>query len=155
MSRRLVVCVFVAFVAGALALSACGGDGAGDATTDLAVTGTDALKFEPDAYTIPAGELVTLRFTAEESVDHDFVIEDAGDVGMVEDDDMAEDEHGAHGDHDDHAAGGDLHVAHADPGMTVTSMFMINEPGTYTVFCTVPGHREAGMEATLTVVDDG
>jgi hypothetical protein len=51
-------------------------------------------------------------------------------------------------------ASGDLAVAHADPGQTVTGTFMIREPGAYEVYCSVPGHRESGMVATLTV-DDG
>lgn len=44
----------------------------------------------------------------------------------------------------------DVHVA-ADRGETVDGGLRVDEPGTYTYYCTVPGHREAGMEGTLVV----
>lgn len=116
-----------------------------DAATGLTVVGTDTLAFVPDTFTVPAGEEVTVTFTAEPAVEHDFVIVGAATVGTVGD--------AGHGDHgDEHRENADdLHVAHADAGQTVTATFTINEPGTYEVYCSVPGHRESGMIATLTV----
>lgn len=51
------------------------------------------------------------------------------------------------------ALGTDRHVAHADPGETVTATFTIDQAGTYTAYCSVPGHRDAGMVASLEVID--
>lgn len=146
--RRLTV----ALAAGALLLSACGADGADtEPTTELNVTGTDELTFEPDEFTVPAGEEITVELTSG-GVEHDLVIVDAAEVGHAGDE--------GHGDHeqseegDDHAEGeNDLHVAHADANETVTATFQIDEAGTYEAYCSVPGHREAGMTATLEVTD--
>jgi len=46
----------------------------------------------------------------------------------------------------------DVHVA-ADRGDTAEGALRADEPGTYTYYCSVPGHRDAGMEGTLTVTD--
>jgi plastocyanin len=44
----------------------------------------------------------------------------------------------------------DAHVA-VDAGETATGGLRADEPGSYTFYCTVSGHREAGMEGTLVV----
>lgn len=52
--------------------------------------------------------------------------------------------------HDFTVDGLDVHVA-ADADETVEGGLRADEPGEYTYYCTVPGHREAGMEGTLIV----
>lgn len=42
-------------------------------------------------------------------------------------------------------------VVEASGGATETAGFEITEPGEYTFYCSVPGHRQGGMEGTLTV----
>jgi uncharacterized cupredoxin-like copper-binding protein len=41
----------------------------------------------------------------------------------------------------------------ARPGETSIVQLTISEPGTYQVFCSVDGHKEAGMIGELTVLD--
>jgi len=44
----------------------------------------------------------------------------------------------------------DVHFALTEPGVGVVHL-RVNEPGEYAFYCTVPGHREAGMEGTFIV----
>ncbi len=52
--------------------------------------------------------------------------------------------------HDFNVENHGFHLA-VDPGETAVGGLTVEEAGTYTIYCSVPGHREAGMEATLTV----
>lgn len=113
----------------ALALAACGGgNGDGDGgdggagAAEVSVTGLDRLAFEPSSLTAPAGE-ISVELTAESGVNHTFVVE---------------------------TPDGDVTVAAADAGATDTGAITL-EAGTYTFYCDVDAHREAGMEGTLTV----
>ena len=149
--------VLVLLAAGALLLSACGDDPAAETTDTIEVVGTDEMRFEPDEFVVAAGEEVTVELTSE-NLEHDFNIEDVADVGRAGemDDDMdmdADDDMDDHNDDHPEVPHNDLHIVHVDPGETATGSFTIDEPGTYTVYCAVPGHRQAGQEATLEVVD--
>lgn len=110
--------------AAALAAAACspgGGESAGGAESTVAVTGTNALAFEPESLTASAGT-VTVELTAEDADEHTFVVEEIGDTEVVA------------------AAAGET-----------SSGSVELEPGTYIFYCDIPGHRPAGMEGELTV----
>jgi plastocyanin len=109
-------------------LASCGSDdntststATGASGSTFKVTGTDDLKFDPDTGTVPAGD-VTITLHAEKAVNHDVVIEQLGTQPVV-------------------AAGA---------GQTKSGKVKL-AAGTYTFYCNVPGHRQAGMEGTLTV----
>jgi uncharacterized cupredoxin-like copper-binding protein len=139
-----------ALLLAALALVACGGgsDTTGEETTTAPETtkeaegekeaeggsaGASTLEFEAD----PSGQLayttdeatgkagkVTVNFTNQSPIPHDVALEDEAGETIAETETVAE-------------------------GTDSTTAEL--KPGKYTFYCTVPGHRQAGMEGTLTV----
>lgn len=91
---------------------------------DLSVEllGTDSLAFRPDDVAALPGR-VEVSLTSGSAVGHNVVIEDVNDNDVV---------------------------VEAGPGQTGTA-FVALDPGSYTFFCSIPGHRAAGMEGTLEV----
>ena len=135
MTRRALplVLVLAAFV---LALSACGGGsssssttpattggggGGGGSTVKISADPSGALKYEQTDVSATAGS-ITIDFTNMSSLPHDVTIEGNGASGAT---DQITD--------------------------STTSTTVDLDPGTYTFFCSVDGHRAAGMEGTLTV----
>jgi uncharacterized cupredoxin-like copper-binding protein len=89
--------------------------------THLAVVAED-VRFEPADLRVDAGRTVVLSFRNDDPVFHDWEVEGLANVD-----------------------------AGARPGQTQRIRFRIDEPGSYRIVCTVPGHAEAGMTGTLTV----
>jgi plastocyanin len=152
--KKLVAFLVLALTA--LALVACGGGGDDNSTTTATNGGgsensseaaggvkeenssggggsASTLKFEADpngqlAYTTTSATAkagkVTVEFDNPQALTHDVAIESSSgeEIGKTE------------------------LVADGSDSTTVDL-----KPGTYTFYCSVPGHREAGMEGTLTV----
>lgn len=129
----------------ALALVACGG-GEEEAGEEAVTVAARDIAFDRERIEATAGEPVQVTLANEGALDHDFSIaeiplsgEAHADGEEMDGHDMAVDE-----------AELDVHVA-AGPGHSATVTFTPAEPGEYAYFCTVPGHKEAGMVGTLVV----
>lgn len=107
----------------ALALAACGGGGT---TGPQAVTvrGLDNFSFDPATLSGRVGQTIEIDFQNAGVLEHNLVIAEFNvSLGPIQ--------------------GGQSHAGSFTPGAA----------GTYTYYCDVPGHREAGMEGTLTVTE--
>jgi uncharacterized cupredoxin-like copper-binding protein len=126
-----------------LALAACSGASSGP---NEIVVKAEALKFIPETIEVTAGKPVKLTFDNVDSLDHDLsVMEFPMEMTGATQAPMAG--------HDMGNMGGmepELHVA-ALMGQMATLEFTPTKPGTYEFFCTVAGHKEAGMKGTLVV----
>ena len=100
-----------------------GGSAGSGSAIDIEADPSGSLAFTSDEVTAKAGK-DTVNFTNSSPVPHDVRIEDSsgGDVGGTE------------------------VLSEGSESATVEL-----EPGEYTFYCSVPGHRQAGMEGTLTV----
>ena len=135
--------LLVAIALALFGLVACGGDDDDDTTTaaeetteatteaaaggggsiDISAAASGDLAYDQDAVEAPAGAL-TINFDNPSSTPHDVAVEDEGGTELAKTDVISE---------------------------STTSTSADLQAGTYTFFCTVPGHRDAGMEGTLTV----
>lgn len=116
---------------------ACGGDGSdGPRVIELVTKDT---KYSEAEIKIAQGEQVTLRIKNEDAVEHDIQV-----------DDLTVEKLSNAGSHDHATRPGQLHF-HVDGGTTGELTFMAPTAGTYEFYCTVEGHREAGMRGTLTI----
>jgi uncharacterized cupredoxin-like copper-binding protein len=119
----------------AILLTACG---AGGASTTLNVTLTD-FQFSPSAFTVPAGQEITVDAANTGAVIHNFIIMNLGTSTGTE-----------YTSEDDVNAYWKLEIPAG--GSTTASFTAPTEPGEYEVVCSTPGHLQAGMVGKLIVV---
>jgi uncharacterized cupredoxin-like copper-binding protein len=109
---------------------------------EVNVVMSDAMRFAPDPITVKAGEEVTFVVTNEGAIVHEFF------VGTEEE----QLDHAA-----EMAAGGMSHghdnALSVKAGETGSLAMTFAEAGSLLIGCHEPGHYDAGMKATLTVVD--
>ena len=101
--------------------------------------------FTPDVLEVNAGDVLEIAIQNVEPVLHDFTIDKIGaDVHISY---LGGTGQHAHAEAERNA---DVHFALTEPGSGVVHL-RAYEPGEYVFYCSVPGHREAGMEGTLIV----
>jgi uncharacterized cupredoxin-like copper-binding protein len=127
--------IIVAAVLLSLTLVSCGGKGP---STNIDVTMTD-FQFQPNQYTVPAGQEISFSSTNNGAVVHNFVIMKLGTTA---------------GDFFDEEDVPNVYweVELLPGASTDTSFTAPSEPGEYQVVCRTEGHIVSGMTAKLTVV---
>ena len=100
------------------------GAASGTATQQLTVKAMDTMKFDPPTLSAKAGQPIQVTLDNSGQLVHDFSVTEGVSQPVK---------------------------TIAQPGQKAVTTFTIDKPGTYTYFCSQPGHEEAGMKGTLTI----
>src|SRR5688572_29346769 len=120
-ARRALV---LPLLAGLVALTSCGESIPADAGPAIEIDGTDTMRFEPETITVKAGQPVLIAFKNKGVIVHDYISS---------------------------GAEKNVRLANVLGGREAKGVFQASKPGTYTVLCVQPGHREAGMVGKIVV----
>jgi plastocyanin len=150
MSRKLLIAV-CALALAAFGFAACGGDDEDDGDTGTVATETtETTDEEPAGNGAAGGGGDTLEIGADPGGALEYTTGSldaaAGEVEIVFDNPSGT-PHDVRIESEDGEDLGGTEVITSDSATATVEL----EPGTYTYFCSVAGHREAGMEDTLTV----
>lgn len=147
MRMRQMLAVPLMAVAFTAVIAGCGGgneakDGSGTASGEpqRLTVALSELKFEPAVLTVQAGRPVQLTVTNKGTARHDFVIAGMPATGVKN----AVDQHGA-------MMQEGMIMADTQPGREVKVTFTPTTTGEYEIYCSVTGHKDAGMKGTLRV----
>ncbi len=124
--------------------TSCGGQ-----ARPLTVTG-QSFQFAPKTIEVPAGQPVRLTLRNPDTIEHDFQVDHLP-MKMTASEMRHLHEEMANAPGMDGAGGMDMLHLHSLPGESHSITFTPTKPGTYAVYCSVPGHKDAGMTATLVV----
>ena len=134
------------FVVFAVVLAACTPAGEGASPTDqgprtIQVRMTDELRFEPEEFTVQAGETVRFEVINAGQIAHEFLIgdeaaQDEFEMEMIEAGGMA---------HDSDAG------VSVEPGETETFEYTFGDAGELLAGCHVSGHYDGGMVGIINV----
>lgn len=120
----VLISTLAAACAGPSAAAPSSGKTAASGAQAVEVKATDMMKFEPATITVKSGTPVRLTITNDGALEHNWVV--------------------------DNLDGGKAQVD-AKPKASATGEFTPTASGTYEFYCSVPGHREAGMKGTLVI----
>lgn len=129
--------------AGAALLGACASAPSPQEITLTVMT----MAYTPSVIEVTAGVPIELTMVNQDSLEHDFSILEIPVESVSAADPMSAEHQMQMG---DAAPEPVLHMA-AEPGATNRLSFTPTKPDRYEFYCTVPGHKEAGMVGTMVV----